>query len=320
MKKYILGLVFALLVSFSLADVTALGGLALQDVYLVNTANPAITAAGAASTSNIIGGNLPNRYTCIDFDSTSATLAYTLVTVNAKNTTDNPTIGNIPTARQFMILSCRGYTLPITVTVNSMIPAQVNNQLVFNTVGQTVLLQFNRADGYWHKIADSSASANAAFNVTTLTATNGTISSTLTTNILNGTTAQFSGNVTFNSTVTGNNANFANVTVNTIVGVSQSFSGTVTEAINVITTANISNFGQSINAQTYSISDLGTITANIGAISTANISTLNFTVCSVATPSFASIVTSAATISTGNINVPIIVKGVTVYLKANTSL
>ena len=49
----------------------------------------------------------------------------------------------------------------------------------------------------------------------------------------------------------------------------------------------------------------GTATLNIGVIGT----TLNY-----------NIVTSSATLTTGNINIPIKVRGITYYLKANTGL
>jgi hypothetical protein len=315
MKKYILGLVFALFVSFSFAEVTTLGGLALQDIYTIVTPNPALLSTGAASTSNIIGGNIPNKYTDIDLDSTTNTLNYSLVTVNAKNTTDNPVEGNYPTPRQFMIISCKAFTKPIAITVNSMIPAVVGNSLVFNAAGQTVLLQYNRADGYWHKIADSSASANSSFSVSTLTAVNGTISGTLTANALFVTTNL--GVAVSVNTVSANSAIIGAVTVNTLYmttqnGVNETLTGTQTATSITCNTLSVSGIA-TLNIA--NITNGGTITSNFVAPTTINIQNANY----LATCPL--LVTSAITGSntTGNMNIPIIIKGQVVYIKANSA-
>lgn len=112
---------------------------------------------------------------------------------------------------------------------------------------------------------------------------------------------------TWNYVVTGN------VTCNTLVVTSSA-----TIPVATITTASITNLGAALNTKGYAITGgsnfvVGIITSNISAPTTLNLQNTQYLA------TCPSLVTTAVTISTGNINIPVIIKGVTVYIKANTS-
>jgi hypothetical protein len=307
MKKLIVLLILSLALSF--AGVTSLGGIALKDVKL-------ITAASTTSTVK-----LPNSYSIIELDSTSAALAYRLVTGNAltkvvthydannvQTTSSVTTWTNVPAPGQIMILTCKTLVNEVSVNAASVFPTPVNSVYQFTASGQSVILYYSAGKKRWIEIGRTNSMATANLTVVD-TLTTGTVNATVSIlGTLGGNIAGNGKNIVNLNVVTANYASFVTASITTLSATNSVITNST------VTTASITNLGAALNTRGYAITGGSALTAGALIATTGTFTTLNI-------PTITVVATSAATVTTGNVNIAVKDSfGTTYYIKANASI